>query len=125
MFEAWHDNSRTEDFNDWITFKGLFEYGGSGFDKSSGTYTVQEDGIYIFGLRANSGSELAWTQINFYINNVLKYTVVDDANLKGVENNLGTTWTQTLKKGDKIRLKVDQGTVYSYLAWWGVRIIAK
>ena len=125
LFSAWHmDNSRTEDFNDWITFKGKFEYGVRGFDKSSGTYTVQEDGIYIFGLRANSGSELAWTQINFYINNVLKYTVVDDANLKGVENNLGTTWTQTLKKGDKIRLKVDQGTVYSYLAWWGVRIIA-
>ena len=125
MFEAWHDNSRTEDFNDWITFKGLVEYGVSGFDKSSGTYTVQEDGIYIFGLKANSGTKLAWTQINFYINNALQYTVVDDSNKKDIGNNLGTTWTDTLKKGDEIRLKVDHGTVKSYITWWGVRFIAK
>ena len=124
MFEAWHDNSRTEDFNDWITFKGKFEYGVRGFDKSSGTYTVQEDGSYIFGLQAKSGSQLAWTQINFYKNNDLKYTVVDDGNTKDNRNNLGTTWTWALLKGDKIRLKVDHGTVSSYIIWWGVRIFA-
>ena len=124
MFSAWHDDTGNEDFNDWITFKGLFEYGVSGFDKSSGTYTVQEDGIYIFGLQAKSGSQLAWIQINFYINNVLTYTVVSDSNEKGIGNNLGTTWIETLEKGDKIRLKVDQGTVDDYLLWWGVRIFA-
>ena len=122
MFRAWHGKGK--EFNDWITFKGTTDYRGGGFDLSSGTYTVPEDGLYIFGLRAKSGSQLAWTQINFYINNVLTYTVVDDANLKGVENNLGTTWTDTLKKGDRIRLKVDHGTVWSNLGWWGVRIIA-
>ena len=122
MFRAWHGKGK--EFNDWITFKGTTDYRGGGFDLSSGTYTVPEDGLYIFGLRAKSGSQLAWTQINFYINNVLTYTVVDDANLKGVENNLGTTWTDTLNKGDRIRLKVDHGTVWSNLGWWGVRIIA-
>ena len=122
MFRAWHGKGK--EFNDWITFKGTTDYRGGGFDLSSGTYTVPEDGLYIFGLRAKSGSQLAWTQINFYINNVLTYTVVDDANLKGVENNLGTTWTDTLKKGDRIRLKVDHGTVWSNLGWWGVRIVA-
>ena len=122
MFRAWHGKGK--EFNDWITFKGTTDYRGGGFDLSSGTYTVPEDGLYIFGLRAKSGSQLAWTQINFYIDNVLKYTVVDDGNTKDNGNNLGTTWTYTLKKGDKIRLKVDQGTVDDYLLWWGVRIFA-
>ena len=51
MFSAWM--RRAEDFKDWITgFEVLTEYRGGGFDSSSGTYTVPEDGIYIFGLKA-------------------------------------------------------------------------
>merc|ERR1711860_161931 len=88
------------------------------------TYTVPEDGIYIFGLKATSGSQLAWTQIDFYKNNALDQTVVTDVNDNDNFNNLGKTWTDTLKKGDEVRLKVGLGSVSGYLAWWGVRIFA-
>ena len=122
-FRAW--SQRSEDITDWITgFQGLTDYRGGGFDSSSGTYTVPEDGIYIFGLKATSGSQLAWSQIDFYKNNVLDHTVVIDGNEKDFWNNLGTTWTDTLNKGDKLRLKVSHGTVDGYLHWWGVRIFA-
>ena len=51
-------------------------------------------------------------------------TVVTDVNDKDNFNNLGTTWIDTLKKGDEVRLKVGLGSVSGYLAWWGVRIFA-
>ena len=124
MFSAWRGGG--EDIKDWITgFEGLTDYrGGGGFEKSSGTYTVPEDGIYIFGLKAYSGSQLARTQINFYKNNAADIIAVYDGNDKDNFNNLGTTWTDTLKKGDKLRLKVYHGSVRGYLDWWGVRIFA-
>ena len=123
MFSAWM--RRAEDFKDWITgFEVLTEYRGGGFDSSSGTYTVPEDGIYIFGLKAVSGSQFAWSQINFYRNNAVVQSVVTDGNKEDNYNNLGSTWTATLKKGDKLRLKVTSGTVRAWLHWWGVRIFA-
>ena len=80
MFSAWM--RRAEDFKDWITgFEVLTEYRGGGFDSSSGTYTVPEDGIYIFGLRAQSGSQLDWSRIDFYRNNAVALTVVSDGNV--------------------------------------------
>ena len=85
------------DFNDFITFDGLSDFNG-GFDKSSGTYTVPEDGIYIFGLQAKSGSQLASSRIDFYRNNAYVQAVVYEGNEKDYWNNLGTTWTDTLKK---------------------------
>ena len=123
MFSAWM--RRAEDFKDWITgFEVLTEYRGGGFEKSSGTYTVPEDGIYIFGLKARSGSQLARSLIYFYKNNAVVQAVVYDGNKKDNYNNLGSTWTATLKKGDKLRLKVTSGTVRAWLHWWGVRIFA-
>ena len=123
MFSAWM--RRAEDFKDWITgFEVLTEYRGGGFDSSSGTYTVPEDGIYIFGLKAVSGSQFAWSQINFYRNNAVVQSVVTDGNKEDNYNNLGSTWTATLKKGDKLRLKVTSGTVRAWLHWWGVRMFA-
>ena len=123
MFSAWM--RRAEDFKDWITgFEVLTEYRGGGFDSSSGTYTVPEDGIYIFGLKAVSGSQFGWSQINFYRNNAVVQAVVTDGNKEDNYNNLGSTWTATLKKGDKLRLKVTSGTVRAWLHWWGVRIFA-
>ena len=121
MFRAWRND---EDSKGWITFEGLSEYGGDGFDTSSGTYTVPEDGIYIFGLQARSGNRRTWNRINYYKTNTVAQTVVADGNAKDNWNNLGTTWTDTLKKGDKVCLKVFHGTVDGYLNWWGVRIIA-
>ena len=88
------------------------------------TYTVPEDGIYIFGLKATSGSQLARSLIDFYKNNAFFQAVVYDGNDSDHYNNLGTTWTATLKKGDKLRLKVYHGTVNGYIHWWGVRIFA-
>ena len=112
------------DFNGWITsFDGVSVLRGGGFHASSGIYTVPEDGIYIFGLKARSGSQLTRSRIDFYKNNVAQ-TVVADGNVKDKYNNLGTTWTDTLKKGDKLRLKVYHGTVNGYIHWWGVRIFA-
>ena len=123
MFSAWM--RRAEDFKDWITgFEVLTEYRGGGFDSSSGTYTVPEDGIYIFGLKAISGSQSTWSRINFYKNNAAVTTVVYDGNREDNYNNLGATWTDTLNKGDKVRLQVRGGTVHGLLSWWGVRIIA-
>ena len=113
----------------WITFETLYEYRGGGFDTSTGIYEVPKDGFYIFGLRASSGAEqseegeeLYWTEINFYKNNEVYGTVVYDGNVKDHHNNLGTTWVEDLKKGDVIRLKVEEGTVAGYLFWWGFRI---
>jgi len=123
-FRAFRESFGEDIIKDWITFEKLSELRGGGFDKSSGTYTVPEDGIYIFGLKATSGSQLAWTQIDFYKNNALDQTVVTDVNDKDNFNNLGTTWIDTLKKGDEVRLKVGLGSVNGYLAWWGVRIFA-
>ena len=110
---------------DWITFDDLYDYRGGGFDLSSGTYTVPEDGIYLFGLKAKSGSQLDWTQIILSLNDIEAQTVVTDGNEKDYWNNLGTTWTYTLTKGDKLRLKVFRGTVDGIFRWWGVRIIAE
>ena len=124
MFRAWSLRSN-EDIKDWITgFQGLTDYRGGGFDSSSGTYTVPEDGIYIFGLKAKSGSQLASSRIDFYRNNAYVQVVVYEGNEKDYWNNLGTTWIDTLKKGDEVRLKVGLGSVNGYLAWWGVRIFA-
>ena len=125
MFAAWiRNNPYHREIKDWITFEALTEYRGGGFDKSSGTYTVPEDGIYIFGLQARSGNRRTWNRINYYKTNTVAQTVVTDGNAKDNWNNLGTTWTDTLKKGDKVCLKVFHGTVDGYLNWWGVRIIA-
>ena len=60
----------------------------------------------------------------YYINDVVVYTVVTEGNAKGNWNNLGTTWIETLKKGDDVCLKVDSGTIDEFFAWWGVRIFA-
>ena len=74
MFAAWiRNNPYHREIKDWITFEALTEYRGGGFDKSSGTYTVPEDGIYIFGLQAKSGSKLVKTQINFLKNNAVEF----------------------------------------------------
>ena len=116
MFRAWRND---EDSKGWITFEGLSEYGGDGFDTSSGTYTVPEDGIYIFGLQARSGNRRTWNRINYYKTNTVAQTVVTDGNAKDNWNNFGTTWTDTLKKGDKVCLKVFHGTVDGYLNWYG------
>ena len=110
--------------NKWLAFKELTEYRGGGFDTSSGTYTVPEDGLYIFGLQARSSILDKLTLINFYKNNAEaeEYTV---ALAMDTWNALGTTWTDTLKKGDKIRLKLDLGDFLDGCpSWWGVRIIA-
>ena len=119
-FRGW--KSKGPDFNDWFTFDGVSDLRGGGFHASSGIYTVPEDGIYIFGLKAGSGSALGHTRIEYYKNNVYDQRVVFDGNDKDNWNNLGTTWTDTLKKGDQVRLKVIKGTVDKYLAWWGFRI---
>ena len=50
--------------------------------------------------------------------------MVTEGNAKGNWNNLGTTWIETLKKGDDVCLKVDSGTIDEFFAWWGVRIFA-
>ena len=115
MFAAWiRNNPYHREIKDWITFEALTEYRGGGFDTSSGTYTVPEDGIYIFGLQAQSSwHEKSWTRIDFYQND-FQFTVVSEGNEKDHWNNLGTTWTDTLKKGDKIRLKVAKGSVDGY-----------
>ena len=113
------------DFNGWITFDRVSDLRGGGFHASSGTYTVPEDGIYIFGLRARSGEALAVTQIHFYKNDDVNCTVVTEGNKEDTWNNLGTAWMCTLEKGDKISLNVEgEGTVDEYLGWYGVRIFA-
>ena len=113
------------DFNGWITFDGLSDLRGGSIDKRSGTYTVPEDGIYIFGLRGTSGSKYVLTRINFYKNDAVDLAVVTDGNKEDTWNNLGTAWMSTLEKGDKIYLNVDgEGTVDEYLGWYGVRIFA-
>ena len=109
--------------NDWLTFYELAEYRGGGFDTSSGTYTVPEDGLYIFGLQATSHLLGKLILINFYKNNADEYLVAFDTSGDSL-NALGTTWTDTLKKGDKIRLKLDLGYLDGCPSWWGVRIIA-
>ena len=116
--------SERQGMKDWITFEDMYDYRGGGFDLSSGTYTVPEDGIYLFGLKAKSGSQLDWTQIILSLNDIEAQTVVTDGNEKDYWNNLGTTWTDTLKKGDEVRLKVDKGIVDDYFSWWGFRICA-
>ena len=122
-FGAW--KSSGGDFNGWITFDGVTELRGGGIHASSGIYTVPEDGIYIFGLRARSGSKLVLTRINFYKNDAVNRTVVTEGNKEDTWNNLGTAWMSTLEKGDKIYLNVDEdGTVGQYLGWYGVRIFA-
>ena len=121
-FDAWKNSGG--DSNGTITFDGVNDCDG-GFDASSGTYTVPEDGIYIFGLRARSGEALAGTQIHFYKNDDVDCSVVSDGNKEDTWNNLGTAWMSTLEKGDKIYLNVDgDGTVDEYLGWYGVRIFA-
>ena len=128
MFVAWSRSTNEEfSFKDWITFDVLTEHRGGGFDTSSGIYTVPEDGIYIFGLRANSGKSSTWTKIAFCRNDKPLYLVVFEGNMGNIKdnyNNLGSAWTDTLKKGDKVRLQVDRGTVNALLSWWGVRINA-
>ena len=110
--------------NKWLAFKELTEYRGGGFDTSSGTYTVPEDGLYIFGLQATSHLLGKLILINFYKNNADEYLVAFDTSGDSL-NALGTTWTDTLKKGDKIRLKLDLGDFLDGCpSWWGVRIIA-
>merc|ERR1712062_544625 len=96
-FTAWIGR-HGEDIKNWITgFQGLTDYRGGGFEKSSGTYTVPEDGIYIFGLKAKSGSQLASSRIDFYRNNAYVQAVVYEGNEKDYWNNLGT-WTDSLNK---------------------------
>ena len=122
MFSA-HCSEQCKDIKSWITFesKWLRQQGG-GFDTHTGTYTVPENGYFIFGLQANTGTESNHTLINMYLNNAVYTTVAYEGTGLGIYNNLGTSWNAQLKKGDVIRLKVESGALASYLYWWGFRI---
>ena len=94
---------------------------GQGFDVSTGTFTVPEAGIYLFGLKATSGSGKDWTRINAYRDDIVS-TSITEGNGKDVWNNLSATWITGYSKGSKIRLKVEHNNVDDYILWWGVRI---
>ena len=121
MFSA-HCGDQCKGIKSWITFNLLRHQQGGGFDIHTGTYTVPENGYFIFGFQANSGTEDNHTMINMYLNNRSYATVAYEGNGMGSYNNLGTSWNAQLKKDDVIRLKVESGDLDSYLYWWGFRI---
>ena len=121
IFGAVRNTGGYVDEGSWITFSRVWLNKGVDFDASTGTFTIPESGIYLFGVRATSGNGKAQTKINAYFDDKVLASI-NDGKEEGLWNNLSGTFMGTLLQGSKIRLKVERNNISYYVTWWGVRI---
>ena len=111
MFSA-RQTSKSFTDQEYITFNFVDYDIGNGLDKDSGTYTVPEDGTYLFTFKAETHEKLG-NVIEIRLNNVEQEIIFnqDDNNLS--YETVSHAWQPTLKKGDNIRFYVRYGTFFS------------
>ena len=91
------------------------------FDLSSGTFTAPHKGIYEFSFSANSDHDDCGI-VNVFKNDVRIHSI--RSKVCGINSdkydyaNLASTWFVQLYAGDKIRLKVSVGELYSHASMY-------
>ena len=86
------------------------------FDLSSGTFTAPVKGVYEFSFTGNSDNNNCCSVI-VYQNNAIIHAIFGKTCGNEVDKadyaNLASTWIVQLNAGDRIRLKVEDGELYT------------
>merc|ERR1712012_955632 len=104
--------------NNPVNFHKYHVNSGDMFDLSSSTFTAPLKGVYEFSFSANSDNDEC-AEVNVIQNNILihgmwtKYCGGSGSIDKHDYGSLGSTWLVQLDAGDKIRLKVVAGELWS------------
>ena len=104
--------------NNQVTFHKFHVNSGNMFDLSSSTFTAPLKGVYEFSFSANSDDDECGV-VDVYQNDVKIHGIYTKECTSSVDKHdygsLGSTWLVQLDAGDKIRLKVSYGQLYSSL----------
>ena len=102
--------------NNQVTFHKFHVNSGNMFDLSSSTFTAPLKGVYEFSFSANSDNDEC-AEVNVIQNNIMIHGMWTKECGSSVDkhdyDSLGSTWLVQLDAGDKIRLKVVGGELWS------------